>query len=224
MMPENIIFDDLSKMVAVWCGVGTGSNELARVAEFVMEKNISILSVTPESIRVIWPWLENVKTDIFARFYLSDKKISEHQISDLTVNINNAFKSGACGAQLFLPYDALDSLVEQTRVVRDDLFFNKQLSIGVDINEIDSSDWEKLFLNLQKINATVLTLILTKDMGDKSDFVGRIYGMLNSWDDNNRFSLHFVFGQNYLRMEQAFRLIKSVKPELVNGVKFFVNY
>lgn len=223
-MPENIIFDDLSKMVAVWCGVGTGSNELARVAEFVMEKNISILSVTPESIRVIWPWLENVKTDIFARFYLSDKKISEHQISDLTVNINNAFKSGACGAQLFLPYDALDSLVEQTRVVRDDLFFNKQLSIGVDINEIDSSDWEKLFLNLQKINATALTLILTKDMGDKSDFVGRIYGMLNSWDDNNRFGLHFVFGQNYLRMEQAFRLIKSVKPELVNGVKFFVNY
>jgi hypothetical protein len=35
--------------------------------------------------------------------------------------------------------------------------------------------------------------------------------------------LHFVFGQNYLRMEQAFRLIKSVKPELIKDTKFFVN-
>ena len=123
-----------------------------------------------------------------------------------------------------MPYGALNSLVEQTHVVRDDLFFNKQLSIGVDINEIDSSDWEKLFLNLQKINATELTLVLTKDMGDKSDFVGRIYGMLDSWFEDNRFGLHFVFGQNYLRMEQAFRLIKSVKPELIKNTKFFVNY
>lgn len=221
-MSENIIFDDLFCNIALWCG-GVDCGELARVAEFVIKKSIPIISVVPESIGVIWPWLENANVDILARFYLADKKISEQQISDLTVKINNAFKIGARGAQVFLPYVALNSLVEQTHVVRDDLFFNKQLSIGLDINEIDSSDWEKLFLNLQKINATTLTLVLTKDMGDKSDFVGRIYGMLDSWHDDNRFGLHFVFGQNYLRMEQAFRLIKSVKPELIKDTKFFVN-
>ena len=223
MISENIIFDDLSGNAALWCS-GVDCGELARVAEFVIKKSIPVISVVPESIRVIWPWLENAGVDILARFYLADKKISEQQISDLTVKINNAFKIGACGAQVFLPYGALNSLVEQTHVVRDDLFFNKQLSIGVDINEIDSSDWEKLFLNLQKINATALTLVLTKDMGDKSDFVGRIYGMLDSWCEDNRFGLHFVFGQNYLRMEQAFRLIKSVKPELIKNTQFFVNY
>lgn len=224
MISEKIIFDDLSDWAAMWCGTGGDAGELARVTEFVIKKNIPILSVPPESIGVIWPWLENTKTDIFARFYLGDKKISEQQISNLTVQINNAFKSGACGAQLFLPYAALPSLVEQTHIVRDDLFFNKYLAIGIDINEIDSADWDKLFVCLQKINASALILVLTKDLGDKSDFVGRIYGMLNSWTTDNRFAIHLVFGQNLLRIEQTCRLIKSMKPELMNSLRFFINY
>jgi hypothetical protein len=98
------------------------------------------------------------------------------------------------------------------------------LSVCVDVAEIDSCDWEGLFQNLQKINASALTLTLNKDTGDKSDFVGRIYGMLESWNAENNFDLHFVLGQDFYRIEQVLRLIKSVKPELINNVKCFVNY
>jgi hypothetical protein len=224
MMDKNTIFDDFSSCVAMWCGDAVDTGELARDAGVIMDKKIPVVSVVPDSIKVIWPWIENVDTKILARFYVADKKISEQQISDLTVNINDALKSGAHGAQIFLPYVAFAGLVEQTFVVRNDLFFNRFLSIGVDINEVDSCDWDDLFQNLHKINASALTLTLSKDMGDKSDFVGRVFGMLDSWNDDNNFELHFVLGQDFYRIEQVVRLIKSVKPELINVTKFFINY
>jgi hypothetical protein len=155
---------------------------------------------------------------------LSDKKVTEQQISDVTMAINSAFKRGAHGAQIFLAYSALAGLVEQIHVIRDDLFFEKDLSIAIDINQIDSDDWNDLFENLQKINATSLLLTMSKDMGDKSDFVGRFYGMLDVWNSENKFDIHLAFGQNFQRIEQALRLIKSMRPELIKTTKVFINY
>ncbi len=224
MIEKNIIFDDLSDVASVWCDATIDSGELARVAGVIMDRNISFVSVVPESVSVIWPWLENKDVKILARFGLPDKKVTEQQISDVTMAINSAFKRGAHGAQIFLPYGALGELVEQTHVIRDDLFFNKDLSIAIDINQIDSSDWENLFENLRKINATSLLITLSKDTGDKSDFVGRFYGMLDVWENENNFDVHFAFGQNFQRIEQALRLIKSVRPELIKTTKVFINY
>lgn len=224
MIDKNILFDDFPSNVALWCGANTDNGELARVAEMVIQKKIPVVSVVPDSVDVIWPWLEQVDVHIFTRFFIANKKISEQQISDLTMNINMAFKSGAYGAQVFLPYTALPGLVEQTHVVRDDLFFNKSLSICLDINEVDSCDWNNLFQNLQKINASALTLVLTKDMGDKSDFVGRIYGLLDVWNTENNFELHFILGHDFCRIEQVLRLIKSMQPSLMAKTKFFINY
>lgn len=224
MIEKNIIFDDLSDVAAVWCDATIDSGELARVAGVIMDRNISFVSVVPECVRIIWPWLENKGVKILSRFVLPDKKVTEQQISDVTMAINTAFKHGAHGAQIFLPYGALGELVEQTHVIRDDLFFNKDLSIAIDINQIDSSDWKNLFENLRKINATSLLITLSKDTGDKSDFVGRFYGMLDVWENENNFDVHFAFGQNFQRIEQALRLIKSVRPELIKTTKVFINY
>ena len=223
MIDKNIIFDDVSDNLALWCNTGTDASELARVADVVMKRKLSVVSLAPDSIKTIWPWLENVKTTMLARFYMQNKKISEQQVSDVTEKINAALKNGADGAQIFLSYAALNSLVEQTHVVRDDMFFNKHLSIALDINEIDSCDWNDLFENLQKINASSLLLILGKDTGDKSDFVGRIYGMLDCWNTENKFDLHFMLGQDFCRIEQVLRLIKTEMPQLEKQVRFFVS-
>lgn len=224
MIEKSIIFDDLSDVVSVWCDAAIDSGELARVAGVIMDRNIPFVSVVPECVPVIWPWLENKGVKILSRFVLSDKKVTEQQISDVTMAINSAFKRGSHGAQIFLAYSALVGLVEQTHVIRDDLFFEKDLSIAIDINQIDSDDWNDLFENLQKINATSLLLTMSKDMGDKSDFVGRFYGMLDVWNSENKFDIHLAFGQNFQRIEQALRLIKSMRPELIKTTKVFINY
>ena len=95
MIDKNILFDDFPSNVALWCGANTDNGELARVAEMVIQKKIPVVSVVPDSVDVIWPWLEQVDVHIFTRFFIANKKISEQQISDLTMNINMAFKSGA---------------------------------------------------------------------------------------------------------------------------------
>ena len=152
-----------------------------------------------------------------------NKNITESQISEITIRINNAFKQGAHGAQIFLPYGALDDLVEQTHVIRDDLFFDKDLEIGIDIGDVDVFEWENLFQKLRKINASSVLFVFTKDTGKKSDFVGRIYAMLNAWNDNNDFDLHFAFGADFMRIEQVWRLVETLKPGLLSRVKFFVH-
>ena len=223
MMEKNTVFDMLGKCAALWCNADADGGDLARVTDFLNEKKLTDISVVPDSVATVWPWVENTQVKILARFYLPNKKVSEKQISDVTVRINNAFKRGAHGAQIFLPYVALGDLVEQTHVVRDDLFFNKDLVVGIDVDDIDVFEWDNLFEKLRKINASALMLVLTRDNGDRSDFVGRIYAMLNAWKNENKFDLHFAFGPNFMRIEQTIRLIESMQPGLINDARFFVN-
>ena len=223
MMERIAIFDELKDMAGLWCPSDVEAGDLARVVEFVTEKRLNVISVAPDSVSTIWPWLEDKFVKIMARFYLSDKKVTETQISDTTIRINNVFKQGAHGAQIFMPYDALGDLVEQTHIIRDDLFFDKELVIGIDVGDVDVFEWEKLFEYLRKINASSVLFVFTKDTGKKSDFVGRIYAMLNAWSDDNKFDLHFAFGANFMRIEQAWRLVEKVKPDLISRVKFFIN-
>lgn len=222
-MEKNTVLEEYDKNLAAWCVVNMDSTDLAAVVNVLTERGVSVLSVPANVVETVWPWVEKQNVKIMARFYFPEKNISEKQISDVTQRINTAFKQGANGAQVFLPYAALADLVQQTHLIRDDLFFNKFLSIGVDISEIDSSDWGDLFQNLNKINASALTVVLTKDDGNKSDFVGRIYGMLDAWNQDNKFDLHFAFGPNFLRIEQALRLVKIMQPSLMKNMRFFVN-
>ena len=123
-----------------------------------------------------------------------------------------------------MPYAALDDLVAQTHIIRDDLFFNRELVIGLDIGDIDSDDWENLFHELKRINASAVMFVLTKDFGKKSDFVGRVYGILNAWDSEFNGALHFALENRPERIDQAQRLVESIRPELVKNLRFFVNY
>ena len=68
-----------------------------------------------------------------------------------------------------------------------------------------------------------MIFVFTHDIGDKSDFVGRLYGMLNAWDVANKFSLQFAFGPNLLRIEQAMRLVQQMRPGLMGELRFWIN-
>ncbi|MBR4860531.1 MAG: hypothetical protein IKV10_04480, partial [Alphaproteobacteria bacterium] len=118
----------------------------------------------------------------------------------------------------------LRPMIDQVAIIRDDLFFNRELVIGLDIGDIDSDDWANLFNELKRINASAVCFVLTKDMGKKSDFVGRVYGMLNAWDSEFSGALHFALENRPERIDQARRLVESIRPELAKDLRFFVNY
>lgn len=224
MIDKDILFDDLKGNLALWCGAGSDAGDLARGAEFAIENKIDSVSVLPDMVRVVWPWLEQKTIKIMARFYVPDGEINETILSDVTVKINAALKNGANGAQVFVPYGLLGDLVDQTYVIRDDLFFDRDLTIGIDIGDVPVGEWGDLFQKLRRINASNVVWVMTRDTGNKSDFVGRMYAMLNAWDPENKFNLHFAFGPNFMRIEQAVRLVHAIKPELVAGMRVWINF
>ena len=75
---------------------------------------------------------------------------------------------------------------------------------------------------LRDVRANALVLTLNEDMGNRSDFVGRIYGMLQHWNMDGE--LHFILNNNYDRMDQVIRLVASEKPELSDKLRFFLDY
>jgi hypothetical protein len=224
MIDKSMIFDMVGTSAGLWCGADMDATDLADAVHCVDVQKLPVISVAPNMVQTVWPWVEGNNIKIMLRFYLDGKKITEEQISDITVRINTSLRQGANGAQIFLSYGALAGLVEQTHVVRDDLFFNKDLSIGMDVGEIGPFDWADVFANLQKINASSVIFVFTHDTGDKSDFVGRLYGMLNAWDAANKFSLQFAFGPNLLRIEQAMRLVQQMRPGLMGDLRFWINF
>ncbi len=223
MIDIKTFLSGIDARVGIWSGATDGA-ELARMVEFATENKVDMLSVLPDAIDVVWPWIEKQHIGMLGRFYVNDDKIDEVVMSDLTARINMSFKHGANGAIVFVRYKNMKSMIDQVAVIRDDLFFNRELIIGVDIGDIDSNQWGDLFENLRRINASAVMFALTKDMGKKSDFVGRVYGMLNAWDAEFNGALHFALGNSTERIDQAQRLVASMRPDLMSGLRIWVNY
>lgn len=226
MIDLNDVIDEIGAQTALWCTGDGEDTDLAAAIEYAVNQNLGLVSVGAQNVATVWPWLEKSKTKIITRFYLNTQNgvVTGANISDLVAQINTAFKQGAVGVQVFVKYDDLDSLVNQLYPIRDDLFFNRDLSIGLDISEIDYSEWNDVFDAIRKINAGAIVLAMSQDLGDKSDFVGRMFGMLNAWNDSVSCDLHFAPFLDSIRMEQAYRLMQKIQPRLLTRARFFVKY
>lgn len=226
MIDADNILKQIDEHRALWCPAGGDQTDLAAMAEYAVAQKFPIISAVPDDIPILWPWLERSDIDLTARFYQSGERArtTEENISELTGRINAVFKQGATGAQVFVKFSDLELFVDQLHVIRDDLFFNKTLSVGLDINEIGPYEWATVFEMLNKIHAASLLLAMPRDTGDKSDFVGRMYGMLDTWKGDYAGDLHFALGQNFLRIDQAFRLVQCTRPQMTDKMRFFIAY
>lgn len=222
MIDTDSFFDEISANMAMWCDGGRDTGELARVASSSVAHDMPVISALPDDVAMLWTWLEKTPARIYARFYLPVRGGRDvGVISDLSARINAAFKQGAHGAQIFMRAADLDDFAEQIGVVRDDLFFNRELAIGIDISEVGPFEWPAVFDALRRLRAGALVLVLARDGGDKSDFVGRMYAVLRAAGDI-KCDLHFVLGNNPLRMEQVSRLVRGMRPALAGGMRMFV--
>ncbi len=218
MIDVKEILEDFPGRVGCWAGVGDDM-ELAAVAQDALGMGVNLISCVPESVGTLWPWLEKVNVKIMPRFYCASGA-RDADMSDLAMRINTAFKSGADGAQVFVRMADVVTFVTQIGAIRDDLFFNKTLVIGVDINEVGPFDWPRLFQALRVVRANGLMLALPKFDGDNSDFVGRVYAAMTAWDFDGE--LQFYCGAAPTPIEQAARLVTVMQPNVASRTTFFV--
>ncbi len=219
------LFNELGARACLWCPADAAGTDLAAMTERAVDGRMAVISVAPDAVATVWPWVEKKPVRIFSRFYLDGFTASAAGVvvSDLAVRINASFRRGAHGAQIFVRYRDLNSFADIMRPVRDDLFFNKDLSIGVDIGDMNLCDLGAMFDSLRRINASSVVFANARDAGAKSDFVGRVYGMLGAWPTDWDGGLDFALGDNVMRIEQAWRLVTSLRPQLMNKTRFFIN-
>lgn len=222
MIITEFLFHELDGHLCMWCPSDAHGADLAAMAERAATGNMPAMSCVPDVVETLWPWLEKTPVKILSRFYVEKFSPDTTAVSDLAMRINSSFRHGAVGAQIFVrPCDAA-ALATTLAPVRDDLFFNRDLTIGMDICAVDSCDWGALFDVLNNIKASSLALAMSFDGGAKSDFVGRVYGMLNSCD-MWRGGVDFMLGDNMVRIDQAWRLVSQMRPQLAANTRFFIN-
>ncbi len=222
MMDKSEIFAEVKDNLAMWCADSCSGADLAAAAGVTIENNLRAISVVPTAIEQLWAWLEKTNVKILGRFYI-DSEIDDVFMSDFATRVNMSFHAGADGAIVFMHRKSLDEFVANMSYVRDDLFFNKILSVGLDINEIDYDDWKTVFALLNTLRVDALTLFLSNDDGDKSDFVGRIYSMLESDMGDWHGMLYFVPGKNVARIDQFYRLTEQIRTGMAQKMLFLVN-
>ncbi len=217
------IIENFSGTCGIWMSA-CEDGDMARVAEYAIAHDVKYISVVPDAVARVWPWLEKTGIQIYARFYMdAPARAYMGAMSDLCTRVRAAFANGADGAQIFIKHSDLRRFVGEMLAIRDDLFFNKKLCIGVEISDIEPSDWASVFDALAQIRADAVIFAITKYDVNKSDFVGRVYGALDMWNGGDM-ELHFALGVNYIPMEQAMRLVQKMQPTIAPNTKFWVRW
>ena len=223
MIDANEIFFDSDKRIALWCEGAADTADLAGMADNIIQNHIDLISVPPDIVPFLWTCLEKNNVKIFARYVFdSVNKNLDDDVSDLVKKIIDIYRRGADGVQIFLNMRNFERFVDMLAVVKDDLFFGHDLCVVLDIRDIDIDDWDMIFKKLRDINAAAFGIVLGEDTGVRSDFIGRIYGMLEKWDFNG--DLHFMLKNNFDRIDQSIRLVEKMKPELSDKLRFFLEY
>lgn len=223
MDTKSLILDG-EGLYAPMCGTGGASADLAASVSLALDANAAQISVMPSDVGVVWPWIEGGNLKIAARFSLSGDGDWDARMSDFATRVNAAFKCGAAAAQVFVRASELDAFCDALAPIRDDLFFNRELCIAIDLGDVSSDAWAPVFATLARVRADSVLFTLTRDTGDKSDYVGRLYGMLNTldealWDGQ----LRFAVGTNPVRIEQAKLLTQALRSKKLAKMIIFVN-
>ena len=142
-------------------------------------------------------------------------------VSDFSQNVSTMFRHGANGVQVFIPIRLLQNFVAGLMPVRDNLFFARFLSVALDISQIKVDMWDDVFSAVRTLRPNALLITSTGDDFDRSsDFVGRIFTMLEKWDTDA--DLHLMFEKNTMKMIQTIRLVQKIRPDLMKKLTVFV--
>ena len=223
MIEANEIFSDSDKRIALWCESASDTADLAVMADSIIQSHIDLISGVPEIVPFLWTCLEKANVKIFARYVFdSVNKNLDDDVSDLVKKITDIYRRGANGVQIFLNMRNFGRFIDMLAVVKEDLFFGHDLCIALDIGDIGVDDWDMIFNKLNNVSAVAFGISLGEDMGMRSDYIGRIYGMLEKWNFNG--DLHFMLKNNFDRIDQSIRLVEKMKPELSDRLRFFLEY
>ncbi len=228
MINNQELFEEINNQLALNCSTACDTSDLIGIAETLLERHIPIVSVPPDAVGMLWTWLEKKPIKIVAQFAVADDKKAKKtdpldQASKLSEHITAVFKRGAHGARIAVPVTELADFVSVLAPVREDLFFNKELILDLDINDIEPTDWLSVFNSLEKIRATGVVFGFKLNKKSAHDFVGRVYALMHVVPHDMDTFIYFATDNDIKMLEQAYRLVAKMRPDLLSRVRFFID-
>jgi len=209
-------FEELKGRIALSCGIGMDARALIFAADNAAHGDAPAVSCGLDSVNMLWTWLEKSNIKIFA--HVTAKEF-DNDAQKIAAAIHSAFKKGANGVQLIASPDVHEKLAKAFSPIVADLFFGRELILTMDLKEVFLSDYHGIFQSIEMTNAAGLGLIIEKG----EDITASFYGILDSLDSEFQGSLHII-SKNYelQEIENIWRLIKKMRPELIPGTMFFI--
>ena len=224
MIKTDVIFDDIKPFTVMWIDDDVmDTADLASNADIAIAGTVPFVSVPADAVKIFWPWVEGKNIKILTRFNFKIEKNQDIDaaISGFAKDVAATFRNGAGGVQVFIPCSQITEFVDAVRHIRDDLFFDKYLAIGIDLDDTENINWVDVFNALSKIRPdSILIVGHTDKFNPNSNFVGRVFDMLEKWNLNA--DLHLMFGKNMLRVAQVLRLVEKMRPELIKNMRVFL--
>lgn len=224
MIKDDFIFNDFEPLTSLWIRDDVAeTGDLARVADIAIDRGVPYVSMPIGVVKTFWPWVEGKSIKILARsrFDIDKNQDADDAVSVFAKNITTVFRNGADGVQVFVPCDKIVQFVDNVYSIRNDLFFDRHLSIAIDIDDMGNLGWGDIFGAISKIKPDSILLFGKVQKFDPSSyFVGRIFDMLGNWNQGP--GLHLMFGKNMLRVTQVLRLVDKMRSELMKDIRVFV--
>ncbi|MCL1891767.1 MAG: hypothetical protein FWF97_00510 [Alphaproteobacteria bacterium] len=206
--------EEIKGRIALSCPEGLDARALIFAADKAARARVRSVSCSPESVNMLWTWLEKAGIKIFARVYARDTDAQK-----IAAGLHGAFKKGAAGAQLIVHPGMLDKLATSLAPVAADLFFGRDLILTVDLIDVQPCDWEGIFHNMKMLDAAGLGVLVSK--GENA--AGAIYGMLDSFDPGFSGALQIISKDSDLQaIEDTWRLMQKICPDILKDVMFFL--
>lgn len=209
-------FEELKGHIALSCCSGMDARSLIFVADNAAKGDVPAISCDLNSVNMLWTWLENSNIKIFTHIVTKE---FDNDAQKIAAAIHSAFKKGANGVQLIASPDVHEKLAMAFSQIAADLFFGRELILTMNLRDVVTSDYSIIFQSVKLTGASGLGLVIKNE----EDTTASFYGILDSIDSDYNGSLHIISkDSDFQKIENIWRLIKKMRPELIPGTLFFI--
>lgn len=221
MIEENEKKVKKDKNTAVWYNGDLDELKIAYLANDILVNGVTEVSVKPECIGYLWPYLEKEQVHILTRYYFSiqDNDV-EKAIYNLSKSVTEFNGQGAIETQIFVSVCDFECFVENIINIRDDLFFNHKLCIALYLEDIEVLNIERLFYLLRYVKADAVLFSDKNTEIDDNVFIAKIYSLIQEWNfDGN---IYFSLRNDEKKVSLIKVLLEYSEPELLDKTVFFL--
>ena len=228
--------NQIQAITDVWCDAAPGctaapdAGGCASAADAALRIGADRIAVPAAAVHLTWAWLENKGIEILAVMDGGGFKEDGQGAEKLSEHIRSVLKKGADGIMLcawaggkIRTAARIFEIADALAPVRNDLFFEKKLFVGMSLENIEPLDWPDIFRNLKKMGADGVLFSLTPVSGKGKNIAGKIFGALENWDCGFAGRIMFL-ADSPADIESALRLVEKIKPDFVKKLRFFIRH